>query len=80
MKLLNEHEVADRLGCTVACLRRWRREKRGIPFVRISRLVKYRDEDVESFILNNIQDISEPLMTQQGHKRYPLTSITNKIS
>ena len=48
--LLNEKQVAELLCCTKSALRRWRREGRGPRFVKIGRLVRYRQEDVEDFI------------------------------
>ena len=41
-----------------ACLRRWRREERGLPFVRVGRLVRYRPQDLEKFITDNMQDVT----------------------
>lgn len=64
MNLLSETQVADRYGVTRPCLRRWRHERRGLPFVRIGRLVRYRPEDVEEFIQANIQ----PAKERQGHR------------
>lgn len=40
--LLNETEVAKKLRVTLACLRRWRLEKRGPAFIKIGQLVRYR--------------------------------------
>ena len=51
--LLNEKQVAQFLNCTKAALRRWRREDRGPRFVKIGRLVRYRQEDVEDFVNQN---------------------------
>ena len=51
--LLNETQVAQLLCCTKSALRRWRREGRGPRFVKIGRLVRYRQEDVEDFINQN---------------------------
>ena len=57
MKLLNETEVAAKLDVTKPRLRRWRHEGRGLPFVRVGRLVRYRPEDVERFITDHMQDV-----------------------
>jgi excisionase family DNA binding protein len=64
MKLLTETHVAEKLDVTKPCLRRWRHEKRELPFVRVGRLVRYRAEDVEEFIRANIQQAKE----SQGHQ------------
>ena len=58
MKLLTETEVAERLEVTKPCLRRWRREARALPFVRVGRLVRYRPEDVDRFITDNMQEVT----------------------
>ncbi len=53
MRLLKEDEVAQVLNCTVFALRRWRREKRGLRFVRVGRLIRYSKSDLEGFIEEN---------------------------
>ncbi len=53
MQLLKESEVAQVLQCTVFALRRWRREKRGLRFVRVGRLIRYSTSDLEDFIEQN---------------------------
>ena len=40
-ELLNETEVAKKLRVSLACLRRWRLEKRGPMFLKIGPLVRY---------------------------------------
>jgi excisionase family DNA binding protein len=55
MRLLTETEVAARYGVTKPCLRRWRHERRGLPFVKVGRLARYVPEHVEAFILANVE-------------------------
>jgi predicted DNA-binding transcriptional regulator AlpA len=43
-------EVAKHLQVSVACVRRWRLERRGPRFLKIGALVRYRPEDVEDWI------------------------------
>ena len=57
MKLLTETEVATRLEVTKPCLRRWRHEGRGLPYVRVGRLVRYEPQAVEEFIALNRQTV-----------------------
>ncbi len=57
MKLLTETEVAELYGITKPCLRRWRHERRTLPFVKVGRLARYRQEDVEAFVNANLQGI-----------------------
>ena len=49
-RLLNESEVADMLGVTVSCLRRWRYERRGPRFIKLGRLVRYPARDLADWI------------------------------
>jgi hypothetical protein len=48
--LLNEQTVARQLQITVHALRRWRFEGRGPRFIRTGRLVRYRPEDVNTWL------------------------------
>lgn len=57
MKLMTEAEVAEKLEVTKPCLRRWRHERRGLPFVRVGRLVRYEPQAVEQFIAQNRQTL-----------------------
>ncbi len=66
MNLLTEQQVAERLNCTKSALRRWRREGRGPRFVKIGRLVRYRQADVEDFIERSAVDLADAL--ENGHE------------
>jgi excisionase family DNA binding protein len=48
--LLTEPEVADRLRVSVACLRRWRLERRGPRFLKVGSLVRYPAEELNHWI------------------------------
>ena len=50
MQLHTEQETAQLLACTVAALRRWRRERRGPRFVRLGRLIRYSESDLSDFV------------------------------
>ncbi len=52
--LLQEKEVAQMLSCTVAALRRWRREGRGPRYAKLGRLVRYREADVDDFVRDRL--------------------------
>jgi excisionase family DNA binding protein len=47
---LTEREASKRLNVSVATLRRWRLEKRGPTFAKVGSLVRYRPEDVDSWV------------------------------
>lgn len=48
--LLTESELAKYLSVSVACVRRWRLERRGPRFRKLGALVRYRPEDVDEWI------------------------------
>lgn len=49
-KLLTPEELANLIGIPTATLAQWRYRKCGIPYLRIGRLVRYSEADVESFL------------------------------
>lgn len=55
--LLNSEEVARILGIKITTLRKWRWEdknrKQRLPFVKVSRLVRYKISEIKKFIRNN---------------------------
>lgn len=48
--LRDEHYVAKLLTCGVKTLQAWRTRGGGPPFVRVGRLVRYRDRDLQQWI------------------------------
>lgn len=50
LNLLTEEEVALRLHVSLAALRRWRLEKRGPKFIKVSALVRYRPEELDEWL------------------------------
>jgi predicted DNA-binding transcriptional regulator AlpA len=48
--LLTESEVAGRLRVSLACLRRWRLERRGPRFLKVGSLVRYPAEELKHWI------------------------------
>ncbi len=53
LQLLNEKNLAKQLDLTVAKLRRDRFEKRGLPYSKINRSVRYDLEKVKKFLEEN---------------------------
>ena len=49
IKYLNEKEVALLTALSVQTLRNWRFQRRGFPYVKIGRAVRYKLNDVEQF-------------------------------
>jgi hypothetical protein len=50
VNLMTEQEVSKRLNVSVASLRRWRLLARGPAFLKVGSLVRYRSEDLESWL------------------------------
>ena len=50
---LTEHEVAHRLGLSVATLRAWRGKRKGPRFVRFGRAVRYLSADIDWYVQAN---------------------------
>ncbi len=48
--LFTEAEVAERLRVSLACLRRWRLERRGPRFVKLGTLVRYPAEELDRWL------------------------------
>jgi excisionase family DNA binding protein len=54
-KLLTAEEVAEQTGLSVETLAQWRSQRRGIPFVKISRnCVRYQKSDLDTWIQERI--------------------------
>ena len=58
--LLDESEAADRLSLSPQVLRLWRQKRKQglvapvLPFVQLGRLIKYRQVDVDQFLMEQI--------------------------
>ncbi len=48
--LLDEYQLAERLNVSVALLRKWRRQGKGPPYLKLGTLVRYRLEDAELWL------------------------------
>jgi predicted DNA-binding transcriptional regulator AlpA len=61
--LLNEHDVARITGLSVASVRRWRLLRQGPRYLKIGSAVRYRGEDISSWLSSRPtggqQDIAE---------------------
>jgi len=53
---LNESQVAERLGLSVATLRAWRHRGTGPRFLRLGRAVRYLPSDLDEFIRASVVD------------------------
>jgi predicted DNA-binding transcriptional regulator AlpA len=48
--LLNEHDVANFVGMSLASVRRWRRVGEGPAFLKLNTAVRYRREDLVAWL------------------------------
>lgn len=56
VSLMTPEEVADYLGISSETLNVWRCTKRyNLPYIKAGRLVRYRMEDVETFVASRLQ-------------------------
>jgi hypothetical protein len=70
--VVREVVAARLLGVSVAALRRWRRERRGPPFVRLERCVGYPVADLEAFVATNT--VTNPREINVGQTNAATTS------
>ena len=54
LSLFDEREAAKMISCSVALLRKWRLFRQGPAFVKIGRLVRYRQEDLTAFLDSHV--------------------------
>jgi len=80
--LLTEEEAAKRLHVSLASIRRWRVERRGPQFIKVGSLVRYRPEDLESWLASLPTGGSRPVQTETAsvstHWK-PVTSMLDRI-
>jgi predicted DNA-binding transcriptional regulator AlpA len=54
-RLLTAEDVAEQTGLSVETLAQWRSQKKGIPYVKISRnCVRYRQRDLDGWVVERI--------------------------
>lgn len=54
--LIDENAVAIKLGVSRATLQAWRCTRRvNLPFIKVGRLVRYRQEDIDAFIAAHME-------------------------
>ena len=70
LDLLTKIDVSKRLNVSVASLRRWRLHGRGPAFLKVGCLVRYRPEDLDSWIaqlpVGGYSDERRTRLTQAG--------------
>ncbi len=58
--LLTAEEVAEITGLSIDTLAQWRSQKRGIPYLKIGRAVRYDPSDVQQYLEGCKVSVSDP--------------------
>ncbi len=64
-KLLSVDEVASVTGLSVETLAQWRSQRRGIPYLKIGRTVRYDPTDVQAYLEGCRVSVSAPRERRQ---------------
>ncbi|MDA2914101.1 helix-turn-helix domain-containing protein [Acidobacteriia bacterium AH_259_A11_L15] len=64
-RLLTAEEVASITGLSLETLAQWRSQKRGIPYLKIGRAVRYDPCDVQSYLEGCRVSVSAPRKRRQ---------------
>jgi predicted DNA-binding transcriptional regulator AlpA len=67
-RLLNQREAAEKLGISVRTLERLRVVGTGPEYYRLGRLVRYRECDIEEWVLRTVQVSSSEVFKQFAAK------------
>lgn len=65
-RLLTAQEVASLTGLSVETLAQWRSQRRGIPYLKIGRAVRYDVADVQSYLEGCRVSVSNPQERRQN--------------
>ena len=66
--LLTPSEVAQITGLSIETLAQWRSQRRGIPFVKVSRnCVRYRQSDLDRWLEEHIVSVVVGTTTERRH-------------
>lgn len=53
-RLLTPNEVAIQLGMAESTLTKWRSRGKGPKYVKMGRIIRYRQSDIDNYVLNRI--------------------------
>jgi excisionase family DNA binding protein len=60
MRLLSAEQVAELTGLALDTLAQWRSQRRGIPYLKIGRAVRYDVSDVQAYLRGCRVSVSDP--------------------
>jgi excisionase family DNA binding protein len=69
-QLLTTRQVAELLQISEGCVRNWRSEQYGPPFVRVGRMIRYKTADVEEWLAREIPGIAADVKRLQKDAAY----------
>lgn len=58
--LLTAEELSTQTGISVETLAQWRSQRRGIPYLKLGRRVRYDPEDVQQYLAGCRVSVSDP--------------------
>jgi predicted DNA-binding transcriptional regulator AlpA len=68
-RLLEPAEVAEITGLSTETLAQWRSQRRGIPFIKLSRnVVRYRQTDLDKFLDERIVRVEAGQLQRRGNR------------
>lgn len=66
LELLTSEQVAALTGLSLDTLAQWRSQKRGIPYLKVGRCVRYDPVDVHSYLAGCRVSVSDPNERRQN--------------
>ncbi len=67
-ELLTPEQVARLTGLSIETLAQWRSQKRGIPYLKIGRAVRYHPTDVQRYLEGCRVSVSDPKERRQDER------------
>jgi predicted DNA-binding transcriptional regulator AlpA len=68
-RLLEAADVAAITGLSIETLAQWRSQRRGIPFIKLSRnVVRYRQSDLDAFLNERIVRVEAGQLQRRGNR------------
>ncbi len=59
-EMLTSRQAAVHLGCEYGTMEVWRAKRRGPPYVKVGRLVRYRRQDLDRWLKDRVRDVNHP--------------------
>jgi excisionase family DNA binding protein len=56
--LLDEKQAAEVIGCSPQTLRIWRVEKKHLRYIKLGRMIRYHQADIEAFVADSVREVA----------------------